>query len=98
MTAATRASEPRSIVGLIAYLGVLISVLAGVYVAWDQGSSAGGTGGAVGGLALLAAALLRLVLPARLVGLLGTRKRVVDVLTLTVFGGGLLIAGLILPH
>ena len=52
----------------------------------------------VGGVALLVAALVRLVLPARLVGLLGTRKRATDVLTLAVLGAGLIIAGLVLPR
>jgi hypothetical protein len=88
----------RSIVGAVPYLAVLLCVLAGVYVAWNQGSAGGGKGGAVSGIALLAAAALRLLLPARLVGLLGTRKRVTDVLTLAVLGGGLLVASLVLPH
>ena len=52
----------------------------------------------VGGVALLIAALVRLALPARLVGLLGTRKRATDVLTLAVLGAGLIIAGLVLPR
>jgi Protein of unknown function (DUF3017) len=52
----------------------------------------------VAGIALLVAALVRLVLPARLVGLLGTRKRVTDVLTLAVLGIGLIIVGLVLPQ
>lgn len=85
-------------VGVIPYLAVLVVTIAGVYVAWHQGSAGGGNGGAIGGVALLVAAFLRLVLPARLVGLLGTRKRVIDVLTLTILGGGLLVAGLVLPH
>lgn len=90
--------QDRSIVGAVPYLAVLLCVLAGVYVAWNQGSAGGGKGGAVSGIALLGAAALRLLLPARLVGLLGTRKRATDVLTLAVLGGGLLAASLVLPH
>ncbi len=90
--------DDRSIVGVIPYLAVLVCVVAGVYIAWQQGSAGGGRGGVIGGAALLVAAVFRLVLPARLAGLLGTRRRVTDVLTLTVFGTGLLIAGLVLPH
>jgi hypothetical protein len=96
--AATRARGDGSIVSLVPYLAVLICTLAGVYVAWHQGAAGAGRGGIVSGLALLAAAVLRLLLPARLVGLLGTRKRAIDVLTLTVFGAGLLVAGLVLPY
>jgi hypothetical protein len=85
------------IVGVIPYLVVLVCVVAGWYIAWNAGS-AGGRGAVIGGVALLIAAIARLVLPARLVGLLGTRKRVTDVLTLTVLGVGLIVAGLVLPH
>src|ERR1700689_1946732 len=85
------------IVGVIPYLVVLVCVVAGLYIAWSQGS-AGGKGAVVGGVALLIAALVRLALPARLVGLLGTRKRATDVLTLAVIGAGLIIAGLVLPR
>ena len=85
------------IVGVIPYLVVLVCVVAGWYIAWNKGS-AGGRGAVVGGVALLIAAIARLVLPARLVGLLGTRKRVTDVLTLTVLGVGLIVAGLVLPQ
>ena len=95
---ARRAAEEGSILAVIPYLAVLACTVVGVYVAWDQGSTGGGKGGVVCGAALLAAALARLVLPARLVGLLGTRKRAIDVLTLTAFGGGLLVAGLVLPR
>ena len=83
---------------VIPYLAVLVCAVAGVYIAWRQGSAGGGQGAVVGGVALLVGALVRLALPARLVGLLGTRKRVTDVLTLTVFGVGLIVAGLVLPR
>ena len=92
-----RARGDGGIVGVIPYLVVLVCVVAGWYIAWSEGSAGGGRGAVVGGIALLVAALVRLVLPARLAGLLGTRKRVTDVLTLAVLGVGLIIAGLVLP-
>ena len=86
------------IVGVIPYLIVLLCVVAGWYIAWSQGSGDGGRGAVVAGIALLVAALVRLGLPARLAGLLGTRKRATDVVTLTVLGIGLIVAGLIVPR
>ena len=47
--------------------------------------------------ALLAAAVLRLVLPERAAGLLVTRHRVLDVLTLASLGTGIMAAVLVLP-
>ena len=97
--AAARSRGERSgLVGAIPYLAVLVCFAAGVYVAWHEGSHGGGRGGAIAGGALLVAAIVRLLLPARLAGLLASRHRVTDVLMLTVFGGGLLIAGLVLPR
>jgi hypothetical protein len=85
-------------VGGVAYLAVVVVVAAGVYIAWHQGSQGGGKGGVVAGSALLVAAVVRLVLPGRLAGLLASRRRLTDVLTMTVFGAGLLAAGLVLPR
>jgi len=96
--AGTRARRDRGMIGFVAYLVVLICVVAGVYIAWREGSAGGGRGGAVAGSALLAAAVVRLALPARLAGLLASRRRVTDVLVLTAFGVGLLVAGLVLPR
>jgi Protein of unknown function (DUF3017) len=93
-----RAQGDASIVRVIPLLAVIVVTVAGVYLVWRQGSAGGGEGGAVGGAALLAAALARLLLPTRLVGLLATRKRATDVITLTVFGVSLLVAGLLLPR
>jgi hypothetical protein len=87
-----------SIVKFVPLLAVLACAAVGVYIAWRQGAAGGGLGGIVGGAALLAAAVARLVFPAGLVGLLATRKRATDVLTLTAFGVGLLVVGLILPR
>ena len=96
--AARTRGERAGLAGAIPYLAVLVCVAAGVYIAWHEGSRGGGRGGAVAGGALLVAAVVRMLLPARLAGLLATRHRVIDVLTLTVFGAGLLIAGLVLPR
>jgi len=47
--------------------------------------------------AMFVAALARLVLPDSRIGMLASRKRLTDVLTLAALAGGLLAAGLILP-
>jgi hypothetical protein len=96
--AVRRTREDVSIVKVIRLLAVLVVTAAGVYIAWDKGSAGGGEGGVVAGAALLTAAVARLVLPTRLVGLLATRKRAIDVVTLTVFGAALLVVGLVLPR
>jgi hypothetical protein len=96
--AAKRVAEDTSIVRVIPLLAVLVVTVAGVYIAWREGSAGGGYGGVVGGAALLVAAVARLLLPSRLAGLLAMRKRANDVVTLTIFGVGLLVAGLVLPH
>jgi hypothetical protein len=69
-----------------------------VYIAWRQGSVGGREGGVVAGCALLAAAVVRLLLPVGLAGLLAVRKRVTDVFVLATFGVGLLVVGLVLPR
>ena len=92
-----RSRDDGGIVAVIPYVVVLACTVAGLYIAWRQGSAGGGRGAVVVGIALLVAAGARLALPARLVGLLGTRKRVTDVLTLAVLGTGLIVAGLVLP-
>jgi len=90
-------SEEAGIVRVIPLLAVLVVTIAGVYIAWHKGSAGGGEGGVVCGVALLVAAVARLLLPTRLAGLLAMRKRANDVVTLTLFGVGLLVAGLVLP-
>jgi hypothetical protein len=84
--------------GAIPLLAVLLAVVAGVYLAWRQGSGDAGTGGAIAGAALLAGAAVRLLLPPRVAGLLVTRTRATDVVTLAVLGASLLVAGLLLPR
>lgn len=96
--AVTRARRERGLIAVIPYLAVLLCTFAGVYIAWREGSAGGGFGGVVAGTALLAAAAIRVLLPARLAGLLASRRRTTDVVTLAAFGACLLIAGLILPR
>jgi hypothetical protein len=95
---ARRAREDASIVWVVPLLAVLVVTVAGVYIAWRQGSAGGRDGGVVTGCALLAAAVARLLLPAGLAGLLAVRKRSTDVCTLAAFGIGLLVVGLVLPR
>jgi hypothetical protein len=99
-TAATeRPGDSRlTVIGVVPYLAVLTVTAAGLYIAWHQGSNGGGRGGIVAGAALLVAAVVRLLLPRKLAGLLASRGRVSDAATLIVFGAGLLIAGLVLPR
>jgi hypothetical protein len=93
-----RAREDASIVGVVPLLAVLAVTVAGVYIAWREGSSGGGEGGVIAGIALFAGAVARLLLPSRVAGLLATRKRTTDVATLAIFGVGLVVAGLVLPR
>jgi len=103
-TAARRAAAARArgeragMAGALSYGAILVCVAAGVFIAWHEGSRGGGRGGAIAGAALIVAAVVRLLLPPRLAGLFASRHRVTDVITLTVFGAGLLIAGLVLPR
>lgn len=95
--AAAPGPENASTAGIIPLLAVLIVTVAGVFVAWHLGSAGGGAGGVLAGVALLAGAAARLLLPPRLAGLLVVRKRATDVLTLTVCGIALIVVGLVLP-
>jgi Protein of unknown function (DUF3017) len=67
-------------------------------LAWMRQSGQNVKGGtlALAGI-LFAAALARLALPERRAGLLASRRRLTDVAILAALGGGLLIAGLLLP-
>ncbi len=96
--AVTRAPRERGLIRVVPYLAVVLCTVAGVYIAWREGSAGGGAGGVVAGAALLVAAVIRALLPARLAGLLASRRRTTDVVTLAAFGACLLIAGLVLPR
>ena len=94
--AAARADRPGA-VGWLAYLVVLGLIAADLAWLWAGGAHAakGGTL-ALAGL-MFAAALARLVLPESRAGLLSSRKRRTDVVTLAALATGLLAAGLLLP-
>lgn len=47
--------------------------------------------------ALLAGSVMRLALPEGWIGMLGSRRRLVDAAVLSVLGIGLLVAGLLVP-
>ena len=83
--------------GWLAYLIVLGFVAADLVWLWAGGAHAakGGTLALAG--AMFVAALARLVLPESRAGLLASRKRVTDVVTMAALGAGLLTAGLLLP-
>jgi hypothetical protein len=67
-------------------------------LAWIRQNGQNVRGGtlAVAGV-LFAAALTRLALPERQVGMLASRRRLTDVAVLAALGTGLLVAGLLLP-
>lgn len=85
--------KPRTVGGVI-YLGVLATTAVGLVVVtagqWRPGLSL------VGG-ALLAAGTARLVLPDSQAGMLGIRRKLVDVGTLLVLGGGLVLLASVIP-
>jgi peptidoglycan/LPS O-acetylase OafA/YrhL len=76
------------------YLIVLAGVAAGLLTVRGGNQAVRGGTLVVAG-ALLAGALARLVLPERRVGMLASRRRLVDVAALAILGIGLLVAGLI---
>ena len=94
----TRAArDPRpSKLAWLPYLIVLAGTAAGMLVTW-HGSIYAGRGASLIGASLLAAALARLILPARYVGLLATRRKASDVLGFAVFGAAVLAVAIALP-
>jgi hypothetical protein len=97
-TRTTRAArDPRpSKLAWLPYLIVLAGAAAGMLVAW-QGSKYAARGAGLIGASLLAAALARLILPARYAGLLATRRKASDVLGFAVFGAAVLAVAIALP-
>ena len=69
--------------------------LALVWIRQNGQNVRGGTLAVAG--VLFAAALVRLALPERRVGMLASRRRLTDVAVLAALGTGLLVAGLLLP-
>ncbi|CUR59052.1 conserved membrane hypothetical protein [metagenome] len=84
---------PSTLGGLV-YLLVLGSAVAGIVLSttgrWRLGMWWLGT-------ALLAAAVVRLLLPERQAGMLHVRRRLVDVVLLVLLGGGVLVAAASIP-
>jgi hypothetical protein len=84
-------------VGWLAYLVVLGLVAADLAWLWAGGARAArGSTLALAG-AMLLAALARLALPESWAGLLASRKRLTDVVTMAALGAGLLAAVLLSP-
>jgi hypothetical protein len=94
-THAARGPRPSKLAWL-PYLIVLAGTAAGMLVAW-HGSKFAGRGASLIGASLLAAALARLILPPRYVGLLATRRKASDVLGFAVFGAAVLAVAIALP-
>ncbi len=78
------------------YLLVLAVAGAGLWWTWQSAQRVRGGTFAVAG-ALFVAALARLVLPEEWAGMLASRKRFIDVVTLVTLAAGLLAAGLVWP-
>ena len=78
------------------YLAVLAVMGTGLWWTWQSAQRVRGGTVAVAG-ALFVAALARLVLPEEWAGILASRKRFIDVVTLVALASGLLAAGLVLP-
>ena len=89
-----RADPDRS--GHLAYLAVLFMVVVALVII-RQGVHLVQGGTLVLAGVLLTAAVVRLVLPERLVGMLSSRRRLLDVAIFGVLGIGLLVAGLVVP-
>jgi multisubunit Na+/H+ antiporter MnhB subunit len=76
-------------------IAILCVALALVWMRQNGHNVRGGTLAVAG--VLFAAALTRLALPERRVGMLASRRRLTDVAVLAALGTGLLVAGLLLP-
>jgi Protein of unknown function (DUF3017) len=95
-TAHTAHTANPALVAWLPYLVVLAGAGAGLFFAW-QGSRYASLGAALVGGALLAAALARLLLPARYAGLLASRQKAPDVAAFAMFGAAVLALALMLP-
>jgi Protein of unknown function (DUF3017) len=76
---------------------IVLCGLAGALIWIRQGGQSARSGTLAVAGTLLAAALARLALPERRAGMLVSRRRLLDVAVLAMFGVGLLVAGLVLP-
>jgi hypothetical protein len=84
----------RRFLAQLPYVLVMAGILAGLATVRGGGQAVRGGTLVIAG-ALLAGSLARLVLPEGKAGMLGSRRRIVDVGILGVLGVGLLVAGLI---
>jgi len=93
------ASSRQRLATQLPYWIVMAGVVAGLATVRGGGQAVRGGTLVIAG-ALLAGSLARLVLPEGKAGMLGSRRRLVDVAVLAALGAGLLIAGLIVkvPH
>ena len=90
------AGKPATRAAWLPYLIVLAGVAAGLFVT-SRGSKDAGLGTSLVGVALLAAAAARLVLPPRYAELLTSRWKAADVVAFTALGAGVLALALVLP-
>ncbi len=85
--------KPRTVGGMV-YLAVLTTTMVGLALVvldrWRFGLT-------LMGVALLLGAAGRLVVPQSQAGMLGIRRKAVDVLTLTVLGGALVVLAAVIP-
>lgn len=79
------------------YLLVLTAALGGLAWMWQGGTQQPRGGTLAVAVAMFAAAFARLVLPEERAGMLASRGRFIDVVTLAALATGLLVAGLVLP-
>jgi len=94
-TTSPSAGSGHRVTAQLAYWLVLAGVVAGLATVGGGGQAVRAGTLVIAGT-LLAGSLARLVLPHGKAGMLGSRRRLVDVAVLAAFGIGLLIAGLVL--
>jgi multisubunit Na+/H+ antiporter MnhB subunit len=92
----TRPSDTRQRWQQLPYAIVICCLALALVWMRQNGQNVRGGTLAVAGV-LFAAALTRLALPERRMGMLASRRRLTDVAVLAVLGTGLLVAGLLLP-
>ena len=92
---AQRAKPPRA--AQLPYLLVLGITIAALAWMWQGGIQRAQEGTLALAGAMFIGALARLVLPQARAGMLASRRRLVDVVSLAALGIGLLVAGLVLP-
>ena len=94
-TRAPHAKPPRA--AQLPYLVVLAVAIGALAWMWQGGTQRAREGTLALAGAMLIGALARLVLPEARAGMLASRRRLVDVVSLAALAIGLLVAGLVLP-